>query len=533
MKITYISASEWLYPDVREYATQGDRFTIHGPRGGYAAIQAMAEGVTKGARITVEAALGLDGLECYQMIDVLCSYNTGEYMYPFALPQGTDTSAWTTRLTPFRAYDCLQPFSRGGDIARAETVALYFCFPLDAEMEPGVYGGEVTIKIGGEKSSSPCEVVVHKAVAPPETNLMISNWINAKNIEKYYDAPYLGDKWFEQFGRLAALMRRARSTHIGIPLNSVGITEKDGKYAFDFTIAEKLIRFSLKMGFQVLALGHLCWKDYNKNDIYYLFHAREKPVPADSPEGYRFLSQFLPAWTAFLKEHGFYDKAVQQVGDEPNSQMCDNYRIICGVVRKFMPGMKLMDAISDLSNRGASDYWVVLNCEYQENREIYEEFRATGDIIWQYTACGPGGKWLNRMIDIELLRPRLLHWGNYRFKLEGYLHWGFNFWQPDQPDIYEYSNSVINDGTTLLPPGDTHICYPGDKRGPWMSIRAEQMRMGAEDCELLYWIAQRDRALADDLCAGAFTSFNDYVADPAAFERNYVRLLEAADGLYL
>ena len=88
---------------------------------------------------------------------------------------------------------------------------------------------------------------------------------------------------------------------------------------------------------------------------------------------------------------------------------------------------------------------------------------------------------------------------------------------------------LSSDKIHYWPAGDTCICYPGNANGPWMSVRAERMRTGAEDCELMWKIADSDRAAADELCKGVMRAFDDYTADPCLFEENYIRLLEAAD----
>jgi len=64
-----------------------------------------------------------------------------------------------------------------------------------------------------------------------------------------------------------------------------------------------------------------------------------------------------------------------------------------------------------------------------------------------------------------------------------------------------------------------------------MSVRAERMRTGAEDCELLHMIADKDKAKADALCTNVLKSFDEYTTDVKAFDANYIKLLEAADAL--
>ena len=134
-------------------------------------------------------------------------------------------------------------------------------------------------------------------------------------------------------------------------------------------------------------------------------------------------------------------------------------------------------------------------------------------------------------MDGELLKPRLLHYGNYLFDLPGYLHWGFNYYQGDMDHLRQKTCGLSNDKIHYWPAGDTNICYPGNANGPWMSVRAERMRTGCEDCELLWMIADADKAKADELCTNVVQSFNEYTTDVVAFEDNYIQMLETADEL--
>jgi hypothetical protein len=100
---------------------------------------------------------------------------------------------------------------------------------------------------------------------------------------------------------------------------------------------------------------------------------------------------------------------------------------------------------------------------------------------------------------------------------------------------YLIEKSIVyrEDGTPRgWPAGDSHICYPSNKNGPWMSVRAERIRTGAEDCELLYIIADKNKAKADALCLNVLQSFDEYTTDVKVFDANYIKLLEAADELF-
>lgn len=532
MNAFFVSSNEWLYPDVFRYTSQSPEAALHAARGGYAAVQLFLDGAQLGDTLEITCGGNLPQPERYRLKDVRCQYNTNAYgADTFAADPGTDTSAWTTRLAPFRVFDALMPFSQGGDTADGAVTALYLAFPIPADMQPGVYCGPLTVRCGGQARELTLSITVHQVRIPQKGRLSITNWCDPSNMASRYGLELGSEAWMEMMRRLMRLMRRTRQTHYLVSLSLITVTEPvSGQYAFDFSRMERFIRMVLEEGFTTLELGHIFGKNYVTNEAYYLFYRpKGRIIYGDTPEGYHFLSQFLPQWAAFLREHGWYDCAVQHLGDEPSSNMVDNYRILAGVVRKFMPGMKIFDAVVHPELRGAVDYFIPLNSDYETQRDAFETLRAEGDTLWFYTACGPGGRYLNRMLDLELLRTRLLHWGNFRYDLTGYLHWGFNCWQQDQPDVYEYANAVINDGHTLLPPGDTHICYPGNAAGPWMSLRAEQMRSGAEDCELLYLLKDRDAAQAQRLLDHVMRSFTDYETDPIAFDRAYEALLTALD----
>ena len=163
----------------------------------------------------------------------------------------------------------------------------------------------------------------------------------------------------------------------------------------------------------------------------------------------------------------------------------------------------------------------------KRNATGFEAHRSRGDTLWFYTCCNPTGFYLNRLIDNELLRTRLLHWGNWRYRLDGFLHWGLNQVIEIQ-DPFENTTPPHGPYRNFhLPPGDSHIVYPGDD-GPWSSVRFEAMAAGIEDYELLRLVAERDEALADEICSRLVRTFTDYDATVEGFDAAHLRLLEAA-----
>lgn len=126
---------------------------------------------------------------------------------------------------------------------------------------------------------------------------------------------------------------------------------------------------------------------------------------------------------------------------------------------------------------------------------------------------------------MELLRPALFGWAAALYGLDGFLHWGLNWYTPGQ-DPFEQS-VVDHGGGTRLPAGDTHVVYPG-AHGPWSSLRLEAQREGFEDYELLRALRRHDEKRATAVIRRAIRAFDDYTTDVRAFRAARRALLTAA-----
>ena len=128
-----------------------------------------------------------------------------------------------------------------------------------------------------------------------------------------------------------------------------------------------------------------------------------------------------------------------------------------------------------------------------------------------YTCCTPGGPWVNRLLDQELLRPVLLGWGLVHFDLHGFLHWGLNVYHERHPGL-PFDQSTIKEKNLTFPAGDTHVIYPGPD-GPWSSLRFEAHREGFEDAELLRRLKAESPSRAAAVIRPVFRDFKTYTRD--------------------
>lgn len=517
MKYTVVDSSEFTYPDIWEYASSSGKADVFAPRGGYAAFQLLLDGLPEDGAVDVSA----EGFtpELYSLYPVYIEANPG-------LDAGNALPHCPERWAPYYIYDCLMPY-RGKIKVTGGKGGLYVAFKIDANAEAGVTEG--CIKAGDV--TVPVRIEVFAATVPGETLKIVMGY-NRGCVAQYHKVTY-GTKEYEDLDdKYLLMLRRMRQNMMyvgGVNTRELG----DNKYAFDFTAMENNIKKALSFGIKYFNGPSVGWrKSWHESTIYV-----KGSIPCMSYEGYLYLSQYLPALHEVLCRNGWLDIFAMGVADEPNTENATEFRALCGLVRKFVPDIKLIDAMSYGNLHGALDIWVPLNAEYELHRKEMETLRGNGDEIWQYVCCGPRyGGYINRFMDYALLSTRYLYWGNYKYNLGGYLHWAANCYQngvssdgtaySQDPFICSCPEHHNTDAVCILPPGDTHIIYPGDGE-PWMSIRLEAHRESAEEYELFKILAAKDKAAADEICGSCFRSFCDVEYDPIKFRAARRRLLEA------
>jgi hypothetical protein len=519
MQCTFVSAAEFVYPDVHQYRSGADRADLHAARGSYACGQLLLTALP-GDRVPVSTSLlgDLRELACewYEMVPVHVEGNPG-------LTRENAVPNCPNRWAPFDLYDCLKPLE--STLApRDGTAALYFALPIARGAAPGTHRGAVQIAGNGWQADVPVTLTVHAATVPAEESLRLIVGFSSAQVAQYHGLTPGSPEHRELDTAYLKLLRRMRQNMLYI--DGVATTHAgQGAYAFDFSGLARNVRFAQSLGFRYFQMasvgGRRSWREST-------ILVGPEQLPAMSYEAYRYLSQYLPALRRFLLEQGWMSCFTLGVADEPNEANATEFRALCGLVRKLIPEIRLLDAVSFVPIHGALDVWVPLNAEYEKHQAEFESFRGSSDELWHYVCCGPRGEgYINRFMDYPLLATRYLFWGNYRYHLAGHLHWAANRYQPGQDPFTvncpEHHNA---DAQCILPPGDTHVLYPG-QGAPWMSVRLEAQRASAEDYELLTALAAVDRVAADALCARGFRSFRDVEYDPVAFAALHRELLEA------
>lgn len=513
-----------LYPDANEASPAPSR--VDAPRGSFAAVHVLINHAPVGESLVVRAT-GADDLplRCYRLVDVPVAFNTGLEGWTTARKPNNE-NPHVTRKAPFRTYDAYQPVSSPVEI-KAATTALRAEFEVGAQARPGKR--EVTLLVGALELKFALHV--HGAIVPPagKDTLGYTNWMDwGWGAGRYGVKPWSDEHW-AAIRRYVKLLHRARQNTFCIWLWLVfdGVSPGPGPGENPVLNRErlrKLVQLLTEEGIWWLEGGHLAAR---ANGDWFADHFQVWGKRGTSPEGNDLLALTCRQLMEEIKANGWEKRWIQHVTDEPIPENAQDYRVLTGMVRKYMPGIPTIDAVMDTNLAGSVDIWVPKVHEYQQGREFYERQRKNGDRIWVYTCLHPGGNWLNRTMDFEPLRPLLIGWACAKFGLDGFLHWGLNQWNEDPFTVGNQKHGGEGD-ERRLPAGDTHIAYDGDlQTGPWSSQRMEAHRIGLEDHELWRALKRKNAALAEEIMAGVCRGFDDYTKDVDAYRTARLRLIEA------
>ena len=481
-------------------------------------------------------------VEFYQMLEIPVEYNTGNGINQGGamVIRADDCPEYAVRKAPFKVYDCLKPAMNGTIGLDSGLAAAYICISPKEGVKAGTYVLPLQINVDGEKKICKIEYVVYPVVIH-ENDFQQTNWFDLKSMATMHKIEVGTDAFYDMVRSYARAMRRTHQRVFCIWINEDFFKEKvKPPYRFHFDVLKPIIEIFFEEGFDTLETGGILSRGYlpdGSRDMYTRdFKCAANPdISADSDEGYALLSAELCAFSHFLRENHWDQKILFHVIDEPDvhyrteddlQARRTQYFMSSNLVRRYFPNAKTIEAVKTTKFHGAIDIMVPITDGYQNHKEAFDRAIALGDEIWTYVCCGPEGHWLNRFLDQPLVNGRLLFWGCAANRISGYLHWGFNQFGCT-PNPFHETRGINDCGIgTDFPCGDAFIVYPGAD-GPWLSMRLEAERRGAEEACLLSNLRALSPERCDELIHTVFHAFDDYDNDPQKVEEAYENLLKA------
>jgi len=426
------------------------------------------------------------------------------------------------RKAPFKAPDPILDTDRM-DIKKDETQPCYFLVYVPKNAEPGDYYGQIKVSSVEGEGFLPVVLHVYPIVLPEEKSLCVTNWFNLERIASASKVKIWSEDFWKALDIWIGFMTKYSQNVFWVPLDTIKILQENEGYRFDFTLFDKYVEILMKHNAKGIEIMHVArfkqWggaelnlKDFKVTDL----KGQERTEP-----GAEVLPHLLPSLEKHLEEKGWLDKSLIHIADEPTEDGLPAWTAVSSMVHRYAPRIRRIDAVETVGFEGLLEVWVPTLQHFDNWMDHYLKAVKEGYELWFYTCLNPKGRYPNRFLDYSLTKTRILHWINYAYGLTGFLHWGFNWWQENDP---------FGEPNPNLPPGDSHISYPGE-HGPLPSLRLEAMRDGLEDYEYLKLLengimnvkkqlGEKARCLpferrALEICRRVVPSLTGYARDPS------------------
>lgn len=392
---------------------------------------------------------------------------------------------------------------------------------------PGVY--PITVKLikeaGGKRFNEPSGQVLGERtqlveILPgklPPQKLMHTKWFYCDTLANYYKVPVFSEEhWrvIENFVRKAVegginmiLMPTHTppiNTYIGgerLTTQLVGIAVENGRYHFDMTNVRRWIAMCRRCGVEYYEMAHLFtqWGSQHAPKIIARVNGVEQRIfgwETDSQSGeYRaFLEAYLPALDRVFREEGVADKVRWHISDEPSEDNLPFYLAGKALVQRVLPEAIIMDALEDVQfyTRGVVEHPVA-------PVHTAEDFVQAGvPGLWLYYSCDDYIDVCNMFIAMPSARNRIFAAQLFKYNIEGFLHWGYNFYNTARSQ-YAVDPYHTTDADGRYPAGDVFQVYPGEDGMPEESIRMAVFAHALQDLRAYEWLAaltSREHVLA-------------------------------------
>lgn len=408
------------------------------------------------------------------------------------------------------------------------------------DVEPGALDSgeyDLTLRLIADDGAELMRGGMHLSILPldlPEQEILHTKWFHADALAQYYGVEVFSERHWQIIEEFAACAARRGMNMILTPIHTppldteigaerptvqlVDVFVDGGVYSFGFEKLRRWVALCQRQGIRYFEMAHLFtqWGAACPPKIEAVVDgARRRVFGWDTPAGdeYRaFLDAYLPALVFELRDLGIAERCYFHISDDPDPQRLDGYLRAKAMVAGHLRGFPLFDALTyvELYQSGAVQRPVASNASIQAFLD------AGCDHLWTYCCVEQYKEVGNLFIAMPSVRHRVFGAQLYKYGLEGFLHWGYNFYYA-RHSAYPINPFLTCDGDATWPAGDPFQVYPGADGRPLDSLRHMVVAQAMQDhraLKLLERLAGREAALAliDEGLARPLT-FADYPRD--------------------
>ena len=434
------------------------------------------------------------------------------------------------RRAPFKIFEIIKPLSSNIIESNSNYSLINIKIPIDKKIKTDKYKIDFIVFVDGKKFNLKLKINVHDVMIPDldKSNFFYTNWFNLSKMEEYHEIERWSSEWYLMLDNYAKLMSYGRQNCVKIPGELIYL--KNDEVFLDEKRMMSFIDVFLKYGFKYFESPHLLGRGKNDDWGNPELITKLRNIGYYTYEGKKEINDVSHKIKQFTHKYNLTDKWLQHIADEPTSVNAQCYIDVADQIKNINPEIQIMEATNTRESLGNSiDIWCPIINDFQENEEFFRSREKLGEKILVYTCLVPGGKWLNRTLDMEKIRQVYFGWGGSKYNTMGYLHWGLNQYKanPFEQSVIKHPSPIAGPNN-FLPAGDTHIIYPG-KNGPLSSLRFESHKIGCEDYEMLEHLKEIKPKKHKLLINKIFQNYTSYTINIKKYERVKSRILRILD----
>ena len=373
-----------------------------------------------------------------------------------------------------------------------------------ADAKPGVYPITITITpVNGGESVSRTQLVEILPAMLPEQELILTHWFHNDCLCHYYGVEMFSDEFFRIAENFLALAVKRGMNMVLTPIHTppldtavggermtaqlVDITVENGEFTFGFEKLEKWVAMCKRAGIKYYEIAHLFtqWGAKYAPKIMATVDGEYKQLygweTSGTGEEYTgFLRKYVPAVLAKMKELGVDKQCWFHISDEPAVEMLEDYKAAKAAVADILEGYNIMDALSSFEFYASG----ALTKPIPANNHIAPFIEHGVKGLWTYYCIGQYKDVSNMFVSMPSARNRILGVQLYKYDIEGFLQWGFNFWY-SQLSVYPIDPFRVSDSGYAFPSGDGYVVYPGANGEPLISLRLKAFNEAISDLRAL------------------------------------------------
>lgn len=372
---------------------------------------------------------------------------------------------------------------------KGEWRALWLDLEITEDMGEKSFPIIIKIRIDGEIIwEDSLSIQTFKIELPPQ-ELIHTEWFHADCLAIYYDVPVFSEKHWEVIENFIETAVKHGMNMILTPIFTPPLDTKEGgerttvqlvkvkkaedTYMFDFELLKRWLQICKEKGVEYIEISHLFtqWGAKHAPKVLAEVNGEIKKIfgwetEATSKEYSSFLNQFLPELKKVLSEEGVSEHTYFHISDEPEVEQKEAYKAAKAIVRDQLKEYKIIDALSDytLYKEG------IVENPIPSNNHIQTFIEEGVPNLWTYYCCAQAVDVSNRFMSMPSARNRIIGVQLYLYHIEGFLHWGYNFYN----SVYSISSIDpyrVTDAGGAFPSGDPFIVYPAEDGTTHESIR--------------------------------------------------------------